>query len=317
VSSLTGLKRADGQRVSLGLGALLGASTLAVSFAAKHPSALVNRILDVVFPIVGGPRAKDVAMEELDVGGLPARLYTPEGGSDRLLVFFHGGGFVIGSLKTHGVTAAFTAKHAGCKVLAVAYRKAPQHRFPTALEDCTAAYRWAVANADRLGVEPDRIAVGGDSAGGQLAAAVCLELDAGETRPAFAWLIYPLVDADVSKYDSAWLFERGPLLTRRNAHDMVNHYAPTVGELTDPRLTILVADGLDRLPPTYVATAGMDPIRDQGEAFARAARAAGVPVEARRFHNLPHGFDLLLIEPSARAATIEACHALARGFGSA
>jgi acetyl esterase len=324
MSSLTGFRKADGQRLSPMLAAMCGPSTLTLNIASRWPTPVIRRMLDVTFPPFSANHSGDAAMRELtidlpDGARIPARLYEPPGlGADApLLVFYHGGGFILGSLVSHANTARFTAAQAGCKVLAVGYRKAPEHRFPTALEDSIGAFRWAVAHADELGVDPARIAVGGDSAGGNLSAGVALNLDADEPHPCFAWLIYPLVDMDVNAWPSARLFARGPLLSRSNAQDMVDHYAPDQRDRHDPRLSVIHAENLDVMPPTYVATAGMDPIRDQGEAFADRLRDAGVTVQLDRFSNMPHGFDLMLVEPGAERATAATCAALARGLAAA
>jgi acetyl esterase len=315
MSSITGRKRADGQRLSLRLAAISAPSTIQLNVISRHPGKVGRALLDAIFPPFSWNARGDATVTELEVDGadgpLAARLYEPhpEDAHGGLLVHFHGGGFVFGSLASHEMTCRFTARHSGCKVLAVSYRKAPEHRFPAAFEDCRAAFQWAVAHADELGVTADRIAVGGDSAGGQLAAAVALHTADGP-RPAFAFLIYPLTDADINAHRSAWLFERGPLLSRRNAKDFIDHYVPTEADPTDHRMTVLHADGLEQMPPTYIATAGMDPIRDQGEAFAEKLRAAGVQVTNERFANLPHGFNVLLSDPQARDAYTRCCHAL-------
>jgi acetyl esterase len=324
MSSISGRRRADGQRVSPSLAALCAPSTLTLNFAAKYPKPAVRSILDAVFGLVSAPYAKDASSRDLvlDVPGgppIPARLHEPEGlGPDApLLVFFHGGGFILGSLTSHQNTCRFTAKRARCKVLAVGYRKAPEHRFPAAYEDCRAALRWAIAHAQELGVDPSRIAVGGDSAGGNLAVAATLGLGADEPGPVGVWLIYPLVDSDIAAYESAQLFAAGPLLTRQNSLDMVHHYAPRGADLLDPRLSVVHADNLDQLPQTYIATAGMDPIRDQAERFAEQLTQAGVDVEHERLRDMPHGFDLLLIDAGARQATEQTVAALARMLGTA
>ncbi len=321
MSSMTGLKKADGQRVNPMLGAICGVSTLTLNLASRWPTPMMRKALDVTFPMMSANHAGDAEMRELtldlpDGGRIPARLYEPPGAGDDapLLVFFHGGGFILGSLVTHANTCRFTAAQAGCKVLAVGYRKAPEHPFPAALEDSIAAFRWAVAHAGELGVDASRVAVGGDSAGGNLAVGVALGLSPDEPAPCFAWLIYPLVDADVAAWPSARLFARGPLLTRANTQDMLDHYAPNQDDRRDARLSCLYCEDLDRMPPTYVATAGMDPIRDQGERFADKLREAGVEVQCDRFANVPHGFDLLLIEREAERATAATCAALARGL---
>jgi acetyl esterase len=323
MSSLTGLKVADGQRLSPRLAALCGGSTLALNFAARHPSDPVRAALDQVFGVVSLPYAQDAPSRDLQVDGgdgpIPARLYEPDtaGAKPGLLVYFHGGGWVLGSLTSHANAARFTAKRARCKILAVGYRKAPEHRFPAAFEDCRAAYRWAVAHADELGVDPERIAVGGDSAGGNLAASVALHLDDGEPKPCLAWLMYPLVDADVRAYRSAELFRAGPLLSTQAASDMVHNYAPSPRQQLDPRMSVIETDTPERMPRTYIATAGMDPLRDQGEAFGQKLREAGVETEIRRFDDVPHGFNLLLVDPDARTATEEAVAALERGLRGA
>jgi acetyl esterase len=307
------LRRADGQRVSWFLGSLLGGSTLTLNFAAKHPTPLVNAVLDRVFPLYSvGQNPKDVRSRELDAGGVPARLYEPPDPTG-LVVYIHGGGFALGSLKTHRVMEAFAAKAANCRVLAIAYRKGPADPFPAAYDDCVAALRWTLANAESLGVDADRIAIGGDSAGGQLAAAACLALSDDEPKPRCAWLFCPLTDGVATRYASARLFEKGPLLTAQNVKDMVGHYA-TGADLEDPRLNLMGRDDLGRMPPTYVATAGMDPIRDQGEQFANKLRLAGVDVTSERFPNLPHDFGLALIDPGCRAAWTECCDALRRAL---
>jgi acetyl esterase len=321
MSSMTGLKRADGQRVTLAMAALTGPSTVTLNLASRWPKPLVRRALDAVFPLYSSPHRRDAEMRELTLDvpegpAVPARLYEPAGVGPGagLLVFMHGGGFILGSLVTHANLCRFTARTAGCKVLAIGYRKAPEHPFPAALEDSVAAFRWAVKHAGELGVDPARIAVGGDSAGGNLAAGIALGLDPGEPGPCFAWLVYPLVDPDITAYPSARLFARGPLLTRANLLDMIGHYAPDPATRHDPRLSLVDAGNLERMPPTYLATAGMDPIRDQGERFAEQLREAGVAVQCDRFANMPHGFDLLLVDPDARRATAATCAALARGL---
>lgn len=322
VSSRTGLRPADGQSLSPRLAALCGPSTVTLNFAARHPTPLVRKGLDLLFQAVGAPHVRDASARDLEVDGadgarLPARLYEPEGlapQDDGLLVYLHGGGWTLGSIDSHRNTCRFIAKRARCRVLAIGYRKAPEHRFPTAFEDSRAAFRWAVAHAAELRIDPARIAIGGDSAGGNLSAAVCLNLDPGEQGPSFAWLIYPLVDADIAAYDSDRLFADGPLLSHQNASDMMHHYVPGPHDQLDPRMSVIRSDALAAMPPTYIATAGMDPLRDQAEPFADLLRNTGVAVEVRHFDNLPHGFDLLLIDPDARRATEEACGALARGL---
>lgn len=311
----------DGQRLNPRLAALAGPATALLSVAARRPTAQVRAVLDANFAALTANFRAASPLRALTVPGLgdepmPARLYEPTdlGPEPGLLVFFHGGGWTIGSLASHANLCRHIAARARCKVLAIGYRKAPEHRFPAAWQDAVAAFEWAAANAGSLGIDPARIAVGGDSAGGNLAAAVALAAEPGGPRPCFAWLNYPLVDADVDDYPSAHLFAHGLILTRQNLRDLLHQYAPRPAQQLDPRVSLVRSEHLDRMPPTYISTAGMDPLRDQGERFAEQLRAAGVSVQAERFDNLPHAFQVLLLEPESRAATAATCDALGRAL---
>jgi acetyl esterase len=306
-SSRTGWRKTDGQRLSPLLGALCGPFTPILHAASRHPNPVARRALDGLITVAGLHRGGKVTSRNLSAGGVPARLFTPEGvGADApLLVYFHGGGFVVGSITSHAQACKFLADRAQCKVLSVGYRKAPEHRFPAAVDDCTAAFRWAAAHAAELGVNPARIAVGGDSAGGNAAIVVCLNTLDDELRPCGALPLYPVVTTDFDAWPSDRLFEKGPLLSDACVKDMIGHYR-SPGQDADPKLSPILSERLGELPPMYLATAGMDILRDQGEAFAEKARAAGAKVEQRRFENLPHAFVNLLIDPKARAA-VEEC----------
>jgi acetyl esterase len=313
MSSKTGWRSTDGQRLGPLLGALCGPFTPTLHFASRHPNPVVRKALTGLIKVAGLNRGSKVTSSQIDAGGLKATLHTPAGvgPSAPLVVYFHGGGFVVGSPESHAGLCRFIARRVRCKVLAVEYRKAPQHRFPAAVDDCTAAFRWSAANAATLGIDPTRIVVGGDSAGGNASVVVCLDTATDTVRPRGAWLLYPVVDTDFEAWPSHRLFAQGPLLSAACLHDMFAGYLDA-GQAKDPRVAVLHADGIGNLPPVYLATAGMDPLRDQGEAFAERARAAGATVELRRFESLPHAFANLLIDPKARAATGEACSALAR-----
>jgi acetyl esterase len=276
--------------------------------ASKHPSPLVRRGLDGLISVAGLHRGGRVTTRNVTAGGVPARLFSPEGvGADApLLVFFHGGGFVVGSINSHAQACKFIADRAKCKVLSVGYRKAPEHRFPAAVDDCTAAFRWAAAHAAELGINPARMVVGGDSAGGNAAIVVALDTLGEAHRPCGVWPLYPVVDTDFDAWPSDKLFAEGPLLSGACARDMFKHYC-TPGEEKDPKLSPINSERLGELPPIYLATAGMDILRDQGEGFADKARAAGAKVEMRRYESLPHAFVNLLIDPKARAAVEECC----------
>lgn len=260
-------------------------------------------------------------VEQLEVPGaaspLPARHYVPAGlrGEAPLLAFLHGGGWVLGDLDTHdGVCRLLAA--AGVAVLSVAYRRAPEDPFPAAVEDAFAAYRWTAANAAALGADPARIAIGGDSAGGNLAAAVSiLARDAGGPMPAMQLLLYPATDA-VGGQRSRELFADGFLLTRADLDVCEAHYLPPGTDRADPRVSVLRAPDLRGLPPAYVATAGFDPLRDEGEAYALRMHEAGVRVILRRHESLIHAFaNQTGISPSAAAAMTEAAEALRAGLG--
>ncbi|MBV6697606.1 alpha/beta hydrolase [Kitasatospora aureofaciens] len=272
--------------------------------------------------LVGGPTIGSVAVREVGIpsehGELAATLYTPAGLGDRagLLVFFHGGGWVIGSRASHDHVARFLAKRAGVRVLSVEYRLAPEHVFPTAADDALAAFDFAHAKAGDLGADPERIAVGGDSAGGNLAAVVAQRaVRRGGAAPVFQLLLYPATDASTRR-PSRGLFADGFLLTSDDMDWFADHYAPEPVDRTDPRLSPLLAEDLGGLPPAYVGTAGFDPLRDEGEAYAAALRAAGVAVELSRQPDLIHGYAHYLgIGHRFREATAEAAGALRKALG--
>lgn len=251
---------------------------------------------------------------ETGSGRLPARLYVPldDEAPSPLLVFLHGGGHVFGDLDGYDPVCRLLAAGAGARVLSVDYRLAPEHPFPAAADDATAAFRWAVANAEALGADPQRIAVGGDSAGGNLAAVVALDTrDAGDAiQPAFQLLLYPVVDMTAATVSRA-MFADGFLLTERRIAWATGCYLPHAPRRHDPRASPLLADDLSGLPPAYVATAGFDPLRDEAEQFADRLRDAGVDVELRRHDDLIHGYaNLTGISRAARAAMDEAAKAL-------
>jgi acetyl esterase len=223
---------------------------------------------------------------ELEAGGRPARLYAPERESGALLVYFHGGGWVLGSLESHEQPCRFLATEGGVRVLAVDYRLAPESKFPAAVDDALAAFEWARENAADLGAGAGRIAVGGDSAGGNLSAAVAQLVD---PKPALMLLIYPVVDLS-SKHESYRLFGDGFFLTERSMDWYRGHYLPDDDAGRDPRASPLLADDVSGLPRTYLAVAGFDPLRDEALAYARRLEEAGVEVEVALHEGSIHGF---------------------------
>ncbi len=237
-------------------------------------------------------------------GRLRARHYVPRG-SERapLLVFVHGGGFALCNLDTHDLPCRVLCAQANMHVLSVEYRLAPEAPYPAAIEDVHAALRYAQANAQALGADPARIAIGGDSAGGNLAAVVTQQAKLrGEPLPALQLLIYPAVDStrDAASMDA---FAEGLFLTRADVHWFREAYLKHT-DRSDPRVSPLLAKDLSGLPPTVLVTAGFDPLRDEGEAYARALEAAGNRVTFKRFPRLIHGFiNLGAISPAAAEAT--------------
>jgi acetyl esterase len=224
-------------------------------------------------------------------GDIPATLYTPADLAEPsgLLVYFHGGGFSVGSRISHDPVARYLASHAGVRVLSVEYRRAPEHPFPAPVEDAISAFEYAHRHADDLGADRDRIAVGGDSAGGNLAAVTAQQaVRRGGAAPAFQLLMYPPTDLG-GRRPSHDLFARGSTFTDRNLRWALANYIPSGTDPGDPRLSPLHGD-VTGVPPAYIGSAGFDPIRDDGVAYADKLRAGGVPVALSRQPDLPHAY---------------------------
>lgn len=203
-------------------------------------------------------------------------------------VYFHGGGWVIGDLDSHDWVCRAVANAANCAVVSVDYRLAPEHRFPAAFDDAVTATQWVAANSAMLNVNPARISVGGDSAGGNLAAAVAIALrDEGRIKLRAQVLTYPIVDLTF-EYDQR--FEKGVALTNGGMRDFIDHYVPDVGQRRDWRCSPYFAQSLEGLPPALVILAGFDPLYDEGEAYATRLKAEGVPVTVSRYPGQMHGF---------------------------
>lgn len=274
----------------------------AVDGAPRRPGRALAEVVDV--QVTGGD------------GEIPARLYRPvEGQALPGLVYFHGGGWVLCGLDTHDATCRAIADRAGCVVLSVDYRLAPEHRFPAAIEDAVASACWFEEHAPQLGVDPQRIAVGGDSAGGNLAAVVALRAR-DEGRPSFVQqlLIYPVTDFDFERPSM-----RNPgddrILTAQDMRWFWSHYLgdQAAGGLADA--SPLRADDLSGLPPAIVVTAEYDPLRDDGDAYAARLRDSGVAVEHFTAQGLPHGFiGMADLVDSAGAYLDRLADLLAAGF---
>ena len=263
-------------------------------------------------PIPVGP-VRDLTIQGA-AGPLRARHYTPPTlGTDRpLVVFFHGGGWVVGSIDSHDQPCRLISKYADVHVLSIDYRLAPEHTFPAAVDDGLAAYLWARENAESLGVRSSKIAVAGDSAGGNIAAVVCQSTrDLGLTPPTAQLLIYPAADGSVDR-PSKDLFGEGFFLSRPQMDTYWDTYRVDAPH-DDPRLSPLCAADLSNLAPALVAVAAMDPLRDEGEAYAAALKQAGVQVSQRRALGLVHGFFSMT---GIHRASLEESIAIAGAFGA-
>jgi acetyl esterase len=230
-------------------------------------------------------------------GPIPLRSYRPLGSAPDavlpVLIYYHGGGWVIGDLDTHDTLCRQLANQAGCAVIAVDYRMGPEHRFPAAVDDCIAATRWIHAHAETLKIDPQRVAVGGDSAGGNLAAVVAIAArDAGDLPIAFQLLIYPATDQRRG-WPSHTSNGQGYLLTRDTIAYFHDHYLTEPAQDLDWRASPLLHPDLGGLPPAFVLTAGYDPLRDEGMQYAHALSAAGSRATLVNFEREIHGFILM------------------------
>ena len=251
----------------------------------------VAAVFDLSIPGEGGP--------------IPARFYRARSDAAPcpLLVYFHGGGFMLGTLDLYDTTCRRLALGGDCAVLSVHYRLAPETIFPGAVLDAYAATRWAAANAGQLNIDPARIAVGGDSAGGNLAAVVAqMAQDSGEFGVALQILIYPMTDQS-REYPSYERNESGYMLTRKALHWFMDNYIPNHGDRVDPRASPMLRSSLKGLPPALVISAEFDPLVDENEAYAGKLAAAGVPTQYVCFPGMIHPFFTLggVIEDAAKA----------------
>jgi acetyl esterase len=241
------------------------------------------------------PRPPTIELHEVrdvDAGGVPGRLYLPSvGRGGGLLVYLHGGGWTLGDLDSHDGVARGLALQSDQAVLSVDYRLAPEHKAPAGADDAFTAFVWARDHAADLGADADRVAVGGDSAGGNLAALVAQRArHEGPGVPALQLLFYPITNyRDETR--SQTLFAHGYFLTKHDLNWFRSRYLDGAQfDAADPRVSPLLADDLSGLPPALLLTAGFDPLRDEGRQYAEAMREAGVTVDYREFGSLVHGF---------------------------
>lgn len=247
-------------------------------------------------------------------GALPARIYRPQGEDVKpALVYFHGGGFLMASYKAVQPQAKILAKEGDIVVISVNYRLAPEHKFPAAQHDAIAAFRWVVAHADALGIDPNRIGVGGDSAGGNLAAVVTQQQIAdGRPMPKALLFYYPFIDVDFARYPSYDVFGNGFGLDKQFIKNATEQLFAKPSDKKSPWLHLADTLSFAQFPPSVVAWAGFDPLRDQGRTLARKLREAGVEVIDHEYSSLNHGF--LELSGAVKSAH-KACFETAREIG--
>jgi len=274
------------------------------------------------FQALAGPPQAIARIEDRTIPGpaqpIPVRVYWPETGRKLpALVYFHGGGWVIGNLDQIDAQCRAIANGAGCVVINVDYRLAPEHKFPAAVDDAYAAVQYVADHAAGFNVDAGRIAVGGDSAGGNLATVACLiARDNHGPQIAFQLLVYPVTDYDDAQ-PSMSEFAEGYFLTRPMMNYFWGHYVASPAEARHPHASPMNAQNLAGLPPAMVITAECDPIRDQGEAYGRRLQEAGVPVAMKRYAGAIHVFfNLGGIIDSGKEAVADAAAALKAAFAA-
>lgn len=266
-----------------------------------------RRRTDIEAEVFGARAPRDAIVEHVTVAGgagpLDARAYTPPGftAPGPLLVFFHGGGFMSGSLDSHDSVCRTLADEAGVKVVSVGYRLAPENPFPAATDDVIASFRDIATRAAEFGADPARIAVGGDSAGGNLAAVVANSTRGDAVRPCIQLLIYPVTDLS-NEAESYELFAKRFFLTRADIRDAADNYVPAAPERSNPLVSPLLEADLSNVPTAIVVTAVADPLRDEGLRYAERIAEAGVPMSHMRFP-LIHGFVNMTESSASFAAT--------------
>ena len=277
----------------------------------------------LALPTMGGEPEPVGTVEDRTIPGpdgpIPVRTYTPEGkGPFPILVYFHGGGWVAGSIDTHDRIYRSLTKSTECVTVAVDFRLAPEHKFPAALEDCYAATQWVADHPTAINGDPTRIAVGGDSSGGNLAAAVALMArDRGGPKLVYQLLLYPVTDYYAPGTASYQEYAEGYFITRNDMIWCWNHYTSSADDTRHPYAVPLQAVDLSGLPPAMVITSEFDPMRDEGEMYAARLREAGVPVSHTRYPGMIHGFvSMAGVVDQAKRALADASAGLRSAFGN-
>lgn len=256
----------------------------------------------------------------LDGREIPVRIYTPLQGEAPFptLVFYHGGGWVIGDLDSHDAICRHIANLAHCKVISVDYRLAPEHKFPAAVDDAYDTFEWVIENADYLGVDQERVAIGGDSAGGNLAAVTAIrEKENQFNHILFQWLLYPSTGIKDEQAPSLKENASGYLLTRELMAWFRKHYFENPEDARHPYASPIFFGDFKGLPPALIVTAQYDPLRDVGKAYAEELEAAGVEVTYKNYDSLIHGFmGYFKLSPAAKSAFEEAIYQLAEKLGT-
>jgi acetyl esterase len=267
----------------------------------------IGEVRDLLVPGGDGPIGARLFVPRSQVAGPSTGDGSPtDSRPSPLLVHIHGGGMVYGDLDTYDAACRFLAERCDVRVLSLDYRLAPEHPFPAAVEDVWAAYQWVAEHPEDLGADPERIAVGGDSAGGYLSAVVALKAAEAGVPCAFQLLVYPVTDM-TAETESRRIFAEGFYLTSEFIDRVEEAYLTDPAQAHDPLVSVLLTEKIpDGLAPAYVATAGFDPLRDEGEAWARRLAEAGVDVTLKRFPGLMHGFFAIVgVGRTNRAAAAE------------
>lgn len=279
--------------------AMRSSENLQLAALQKEP---VERVEDRTIPLAG----RDI----------PIRIYTPKGQAPfPALVFYHGGGWVVGSIESHDAVCRELANLADCVVISVEYRLAPEHKFPAAVEDSYESLEWVAAHATELEIDPDRIAVGGDSAGGNLATVACLiAKERGGPRIVHQFLLYPSA-GPAADYPSMTENAEGYLLTRDMMGWFQSHYLQSADDRTNPYLSPILSDNLEGLPSATILTAQYDPLRDVGTAYAEKLQSHSVEVFHKNYDDLIHGFaNFTSFVPEARLAVADGTEKLKQAF---